>query len=45
MGGARSTYAGRKEANTGFWSGNPDRDDLEDPDEDARKILKWMLKK
>jgi len=44
MGGARSTSAGRREANTGFWSGNSDRGDLEDPDEDAGIILKWMFK-
>jgi hypothetical protein len=46
MGEARSTYAGRGEANTGVWSGNPkDRGELGNPDEDGRIILKWMMKK
>jgi hypothetical protein len=46
MDGARSTYAGRGEANTGVWSGNPkDRGELEHPDEDGRIMLKWMMMK
>ena len=41
MGGACSTYGGRREAYTGFWGGNlRERDQLKDPVIDGRIILR-----
>jgi len=46
MGGACSTYGGRREAYTGFWWGNlRERDHLGDPGVDGRKILRWIFRK
>ena len=44
MGGACTTYGG--EAYTEFWWGNlRERDHLEDPDVDARIILRWIFRR
>jgi len=46
MGGACSTYGGRREVHTRFWWGNlRERDHLEDPGVDGWKILKWIFRK
>ena len=44
MGGASSRYGG--EVHTEFWPGSPtERDHLEVPSTDWRRILKWLFKK
>jgi hypothetical protein len=46
MGGACSTYGGKREAHTGFWWGDlREGDHLIDPGVDGRIILKWIFKK
>jgi len=46
MGGAYSTYRGRRKAYTGFWWGNlRGRDHLGDPGVDGRVILRWIFRK
>jgi hypothetical protein len=45
MGGACSTYGGKREVHTGFWFGDlSEGDHLKDPDIDGRIILKWIFK-
>ena len=40
------TRMGRGEAYTGFWGGNlKERDHLEDPGVDGKKILRWIFRK
>jgi hypothetical protein len=46
MGGACSTYGGKREVNTAFWWGDlREGDYLGDPGVDESVILKWILKK
>jgi hypothetical protein len=46
MGGACSTYGGKREVHTGFWWGGlREGDHLGDAGIDVRIILKWILKK
>jgi hypothetical protein len=46
MGGACSTYGGKREVHTGFWWGDPrEGDHLGDPCVDERIILKRIFKK
>jgi hypothetical protein len=45
MGGACSTYGGKREVHTGFWWGDLKKGDhLGDPGVDGRIILKWIFK-
>jgi hypothetical protein len=46
MGGACSTYGGKREVHTGFWWGDLRQGDyLGDSGVDGRIILKWIFKK
>jgi len=46
MGGACSTYGGKREGYTGFWWGKlRERNHLEDPGVDGRIILRWIFRK
>ena len=46
MGGACSTYGGRREVHAGFWWGNlKEREHFEDTGVDERIILRWILRK
>ena len=46
MGGACSTYGGKRRGYTGFWGGNlKKRDHLEDRVVDGRIILRWVFRK
>jgi hypothetical protein len=46
MGGACSTYGGKREVHTGFWWGDlRSGDHFGDPGVDGRIILKWIFKK
>jgi hypothetical protein len=45
MGGACSTYGGKRELHPGFWWGDlREGDHLGDPDVDGRIVLKWIFK-
>jgi hypothetical protein len=46
LGGACSTYEGKRQVHTEFWWGDLTEDDhLENPGVDGRIILKWIFKK
>jgi hypothetical protein len=46
MGGAYSTYGGKREVHTGFWWGDlREGDHLGNPGVNGRIILKWTFKK
>ena len=46
MGGACSTYGEEERCMTGFrWGNLRERDHLEDPGVDGRKILRWIFRK